>query len=119
MEVDMGGSGQTNGRVARRGVADQATSVLIPDVAEPFMEFEAYKAEISCRQAAIYLTICANPGFSTGAIATALGLSKPAVTRATIKLIGLRLVRREIDLGDRRMVKLYAGAGKRVKKGGR
>lgn len=106
-------------RPVPRRVADQATSVLIPAEAEPFMEFEAYKAEISCRQAAIYLTICANPGFSTGAIATALGLSKPAVTRATTKLIGLRLVRREIDLGDRRMVRLYAGSGKRVKKGGR
>lgn len=115
MEVDMGGSGQTDGRGARKCVADLATTVEVPEEAQPFIEW-GQKDLLSCRQVAILLTIRANPGVSTGPVAMALGLSKPAVTRAADKLAEMGLVKRAIEPSDRRMVRLVPVASKKGKR---
>lgn len=96
-------------------LADQASQITIPPEALPFIEW-GREDLLSCRQVSILLTIRANPGMSTGAIASALGLNKPSVTRATDKLADMGLVRRAFQPDDRRMVRLLPVAPKKGKR---
>lgn len=61
--------------------------------------------DLTVRQTAILLTIyLAHPPHTVRGLASALGISKPAVTRAVDRLSALELVRRRIDDRDRRSV---------------
>ena len=99
----------------RKSVEQLSAAVVLPEEAVPFIKW-GQKDLLSCRQVAILLTIRATPGVSTGPVAKALGLSKPAVTRAVDKLAKMRLVKRAMDPSDLRMVQLLPVASK---KGGR
>ena len=86
--------------------------IKIPEEAKPFMLWDRC-GQMTCRQVAIYMTIKANPNLSIGPLAEALGIYKPAVTRAVDKLQEMGLVRRVTDPDDRRKVKLTAWVGNR------
>jgi len=93
------------GRILPRPVEDQVAGIAIPDEVRPLMVW-ARDDLLTCRQMAILLTVRANPGVSTGAIAEVLGLNKPAVTRTADKLVMLGMLRRMRDPNDMRMVRL-------------
>lgn len=111
----MGVSEKTSGQGARKCVADLATAVAVPQEALPFMQW-GQDDILSCRAVAVLLTIRANPGMSTGPIAAALGLRKPAVTRAVDRLAEMGLVKRAIEPSDRRMVRLMPINAKKGKR---
>ena len=92
-------------RVGPRPVEGQASGMTVPDAVLPFLEW-AREDLLTCRQMAILMTVRANPGVSTGAIAEVLGLNKPAVTRTADKLVALGMLRRMRDPNDMRMVRL-------------
>ena len=73
---------------------------------QTLMRWHKYE-HLTCLQVSVLLMVIDNPGCSTGAIAEVLNIHKPAITRSVQKLIALDLVTSEIDLEDRRMVKLY------------
>jgi len=80
----------------------------IPMSARPFVAGAQLLPEnMTCRQMAILLLIAAHPGNSVKHIAATLDLSKPVITRASDKLVDLKLVRRKISTMDRRQVELY------------
>lgn len=111
----MGVSAKSNGQGARKCVADLATDVVVPQEALTFMQW-GQEDILSCRQVAVLLTIRANPGMSTGPIAAALGVRKPAVTRAVDRLAEMGLVKRAIEPSDRRMVRLMPVNAKKGKR---
>jgi DNA-binding MarR family transcriptional regulator len=83
------------------------TETLIPPTqAQPFIRAAQADRDMTCRQAAILLMVCTYPRESNKAIARALGVSAPIVTRAADKLIELGLLRRRVSVMDRRMVEL-------------
>ena len=92
----------------------QIPYVTLPDVAVPFMEWIHYE-QLTCRQAAILVVVRANPGISTGAVASVLSLNKPSITRAIDKMEKINLVTRSPDPKDRRLVCLYARKQKKIK----
>ena len=100
------------GRILPRPVEEQISGMTIPDEARPFLAW-AQDDLLTCRQMAILLTVRANPGVSTGAVADLLGLHKPAVTRTADKLEAMDLVRRLPDPNDRRMIRLLPIASKK------
>lgn len=63
---------------------------------------------ISTRQLLVLMHADANPDDSTGTIAEALDLSKPAVTRAVIRLEELKMAERLPPLVDRRTIRVRA-----------
>lgn len=83
----------------------------VPEEALPFLSWDLI-GEMSCRQVAVLMTVRANPGFSTGAIAQLLGIPKPAITRASQKLEQMGLMRRVTNSFDRRMVELWPASKK-------
>jgi len=99
-------------RVGSRPVECQASGMTVPEAALPFLEW-AQDDLLTCRQMAILMTVRANPGVSTGAIAEVLGLNKPAVTRTADKLVALGLLRRMRDPNDMRMVRLVPVTSKK------
>lgn len=84
----------------------QIAHVAIPRDARPFLSFAQYEL-LTCRQAAVLLTVRSNPGLTIGALAGALGLAKPIVTRAVDKLEAFGFVRRTIDPMDRRLKQIW------------
>lgn len=99
-------------RVGSRPVECQASGMTVPEAVLPFLEW-AQEDLLTCRQMAILMTVRANPGVSTGAIAEVLGLNKPAVTRTADKLVALGMLRRMRDPNDMRMVRLVPVASKK------
>ena len=87
---------------------EQIAAITVPDEAMPFLQW-ANMEQLTCRQAAVLVTIKANPGCSTGAIATVLNMPKPVVTRAADKLEEWSLIHRKLCAKDRRMVELWPG----------
>ena len=87
---------------------EQIAAITVPDEAMPFLQW-ANMEQLTCRQAAVLVTIKANPGCSTGAIATVLNMPKPVVTRAADKLEEWSLIHRKLCMQDRRMVALWPG----------
>jgi DNA-binding MarR family transcriptional regulator len=87
---------------------EQVADMVIPDSAQAYMEW-ARLADMTCRQVAIMLTVRANAGASTGAVAALLGVPKPVVTRAADKLADLKLLHRVPHETDRRLVMLMPG----------
>lgn len=92
-------------------LTEQISSVTIPDEAMPFIQWMNME-QLTCRQAAVLMLVKANPGYSTGAIAVALNVPKPVVTRAADKLEEWSLIHRKTCLKDRRMVELWPGRRK-------
>ena len=87
--------------------------INIPEEAKPFMCW-SYYGQMNCHQVVVYLVVRANPNVSTGAVATAIKVSKPSITRAIDKLEKMGLVTRRTDQYDRRKVNLKALDVKRV-----
>jgi DNA-binding MarR family transcriptional regulator len=75
-------------------------------VARPFVETAAADANMTCRQVAILLMMAHHPSHSVKHIARALGLSRPVITRATDRLVLLKLASRSMSSSDRRQVEL-------------
>lgn len=84
----------------------QIAQITIPAEAAPFIAWALDDEQLTCRQAAILMIVRANPGMSVGAVSAALGAPKPAVSRATDKLVNMGYLKRQADLIDRRLVKL-------------
>jgi len=93
----------------------QVPHMTVPDIVTPFLPW-IEDDHMTCRQVAILLLLRANPGVSTGAVASALNLNKPCITRAVDKLELLGLVTRTTHREDRRLVRLYARNTKSKKK---
>lgn len=85
----------------------QIENMEISNDVKTLMKWHGYN-HLTCLQVATLLLVQDNPGCSTGAIAEALQIYKPAVTRATQKLVKLGFLTSEVEVNDRRMVKLYA-----------
>lgn len=83
----------------------QIAHVAVPAEAKPFLAFGQYEL-LTCRQAAVLMTVRANPNMTVGALAGALGISKPSVTRAVDRLSAFGLARRVPDFMDRRLVQI-------------
>ena len=98
---------QTDTTSLPRPVAAQMATVAIPADAKPFISFVRFEV-LTCRQAAVLLTVRSNPGLTIGALAGALNLAKPVVTRAVDKLEIFGLVRRTTDPMDRRLKQVWA-----------
>jgi len=94
---------------AARPSEEQVSDMLIPDVAQDYVAWARLDADMSCRQVAILLTVRANAGASTGAVAALLGVPKPVVTRAADKLEDMKLLHRAPHATDRRLVMLMPG----------
>lgn len=92
-------------------VRTQTETGEVPEEALPFLRWADWE-QMSCRQVAILLTVRANPGLSTGAIAWLLGFPKPAITRASDKLEKMGVLRKKINSFDRRMVELWPASKK-------
>lgn len=90
----------------------QMAKVAIPADAKPFLSFVRFEL-LTCRQAAVLLTVRANPGMTVGAIAGALDMQKPAVTRALDKLEAFGLVWRAIDPADQRLKQVWPTASRK------
>ena len=99
-------------RVGFRPIESQASGMTLPDAVRPFLEW-AQEDLLTCRQMVILMTVRANPGVSTGAIAEVLGLNKPAVTRTADKLVALGMLRRMKEPNDLRMVRLVPVTSKK------
>ena len=93
----------------------QVPHMTVPDIVNPFLPW-IEEDQMTCRQVAILLLLRANPGVSTGAVASALNLNTPCVTRAVDKLELLGLITRTVHRDDRRLVRLYARNTKSKKK---
>ncbi len=78
----------------------------VPMSARPFVETAEADANMTCRQVAILLMMAHHPGHSVKHIAKALGISKPVITRATDRLVLLKLAGRSMSSSDRRQVEL-------------
>ena len=89
-----------------RPVAVQMAQVAVPAEAQPFLAFTQFEL-LTCRQAAVRLTVRANPGMTIGALAGALDMQKPVVTRAVDKLEAFGFVRRAIDPMDQRLKQVW------------
>jgi len=63
--------------------------------------------DMTCKQAAFLLLVQDNPGCTVGTLSIVLGINKPSVTRACIKLEELGFIRRKIETEDRRLVRIY------------
>lgn len=98
---------QTDTTSNPRPAQAQIAHVAIPADARPFLSFVRFEL-LTCRQAAVLLTVRSNPGLTIGALAGALGLAKPIVTRAVDKLEAFGLVRRTTDPMDRRLKQVWA-----------
>lgn len=90
----------------------QVAQVAVPATARPFLSFVRFEL-LTCRQAAVLLTVRANPGMTTGAIAGALDMSKAVVTRSVDKLEAFGLVRRVIDPADQRLRQVWPVASRK------
>ena len=84
----------------------QIAHVAVPADARPFLSFAQFEL-LTCRQAAVLLTVRANPGMTIGALAGALDMQKPVVTRAVDKLEAFGFVRRAIDPMDQRLKQVW------------
>ena len=84
----------------------QMAKVAIPADAQPFLSFVRFEL-LTCRQAAVLLTVRSNPGMTIGALAGALDMQKPVVTRAVDKLEAFGLLRRTTDPTDRRLKQVW------------
>lgn len=96
----------------RRPAMAQMAQVAIPRDARPFLSFAQYDL-LTCRQAAVLLTVRANPGMTIGALAGALDMQKPVVTRAVDKLEAFGFVRRAIDPMDQRLRQVWPTASRK------
>jgi len=63
--------------------------------------------QLTCRQAAILAVVMANPGTTVGAVARAMGVPKPSVSRGADKLSEWGLMFRSHDPSDRRLALLF------------
>lgn len=95
-----------------RPAVAQMAQLAIPADARPFLAFTQFEL-LTCRQAAVLMTVRANPGMTTGALAGALDLNKPAVTRAVDKLEAFGLVRRKFDPTDLRLKQVWPTPGRK------
>jgi len=91
--------------------------MVIPAEAQGYIDWGQVDENMTCRQVAVLLTVRANPGVSTGAVAALLGVPQPVVTRAVDKMFSLDLLHRLPHAADRRLVELMPGP--MPKKGGR
>lgn len=87
---------------------EQIANLVIPEEALPFIQWIGME-KLTCRQAAILLTVRRNPGCSVGAIAAVLGVHKPTVSKVADKLASWGLMHRRENLKDRRLVELWPG----------
>lgn len=87
---------------------EQIANLVIPEEALPFIQWIGME-KLTCRQAAILLTVRRNPGCSVGAIAAVLEIQKPTVTKTADKLTEWGLIHRRENLEDRRLVELWPG----------
>ena len=90
----------------------QIAHVAVPADARPFLSFAQFEL-LTCRQAAVLLTVRANPGMTVGAIAGALDMQKPVVTRSLDKLEAFGLVWRAIDPADQRLKQVWPTASRK------
>lgn len=89
---------------------EAAKHIEIPDAALPYlswMQHEQMNEQMTCRQVAVFMVVEANPGCGVGALAHALDVPKPSVTRAVQKLMAMGLLTMRTDPNDYRMVKIY------------
>lgn len=83
------------------------SELVIPVVAKRALAAAKAAPDMTCRQVAILAIIDANPDKSTGDVAKAAGVSRPAVTRATQKMVELGLVTSLRSKEDERRVRLF------------
>jgi DNA-binding MarR family transcriptional regulator len=93
-------------------IEDQLKKIKISGDVKTLVHWMKYE-DMTCKQAAFLLLVQDNPGCTVGTLAAALGTNKPSITRACIKLEALGFVRREIDMADLRLVRIYA-TGKKL-----
>ena len=90
---------------------EAAKHIEIPDAALPYLSWMRLSwmrhEQMTCRQVAIYMLVEANNGCGVGALAHALDIPKPSVTRAVQKLLAMGLLTMRTDPNDYRMVKIY------------
>lgn len=79
----------------------------LPPAVWPFVVACEASVDMTCRQMLMLLVVHHHPGRSTGFVAEQMGVSRPAVTRATDALEALGLVARLPHATDRRCVELY------------
>ena len=72
----------------------------------PFLSAASFSDALTCRQVAILASIAANPNKSVKDHAEACDVSKPAITRATDKMLEMGWITRDYDPQDRRQVLL-------------
>lgn len=90
---------------------DQVGDMIIPDEALPLIEWGQME-RLTCRQAAILLLVRSNPGISAGALAAAMKIPPPCITRASDKLISAGMLKRTTSNLDRRVIELWPVAKK-------
>ena len=73
---------------------------------QPFLRAASFSDGLTCRQVAILASIFANPNKSVKDHAEACNVSKPAITRATDKMLEMGWITRDHDPQDRRQVLL-------------
>ena len=93
-------------------IEDQLKNIQISGDVKTLVHWMKYE-DMTCKQAAFLLLVQDNPGCTVGTLAAALGTNKPSITRACIKLEALGFVRRETDMADLRLVRIYA-TGKKL-----
>ena len=91
--------------------SDQVGDMTIPAEALPLIEWGQIE-RLTCRQAAILLLVRSNPGISAAALATAMKMPPPAVTRAADKLVLAGTIKRTTSNLDRRVIELWPVAKK-------
>lgn len=84
--------------------------LTIPAGARPFVLAAQAERDMTCRQVAILALVAEHPNESNKAIAAALNLPKPVVTRAVDKLVELKLMKRRTSMLDRRKVEMVTTA---------
>lgn len=93
--------------MGKQRVAEQAETITIPEDARLYMRW--LEEDLTCRQAAVLAIITDNPGVTVGAVAHAMGVPKPSVTRAVDRLSEWSLAYRSHNPDDRRLVAIYPG----------
>ena len=88
------------------GRHNMTDTLTIPPDARAFILASQPDANMTCRQVAILALVAEHPNESNKAIAAALNLPKPVVTRSADKLIELGLLRRRTSVMDRRKVEM-------------
>lgn len=90
---------------------DQVGDMTIPAEALPLIEWGQME-RLTCRQAAILLLVQSNPGISASALAVAMKIPTPCITRASDKLILAGMLKRTTSNLDRRVIELWPVAKK-------